>query len=177
MATRETSRTTGDSDGPRSEPARRTGRDETPDERYDRNLNELLQELRVTQTGTQIFFAFLLTIAFTQVFRDSDDFVQNVFTATLLLCAVATGLFIAPVAIHRVLFQRGYKRQIVELGSRLALAGTYVLMFALAGALLLALDHTLGRPAALATTAAVLAGFVVLWLVLPLVVRRRLGRH
>lgn len=155
----------------------RNGRHETDNERYDRNFNELLQELRVTQTGTQIFFAFLLTIAFTRVFRDSDDFVQDVFTATLLLCAVATGLFIAPVALHRILFQHGYKKEIVQLGSRMALAGTYVLMFALAGALLLALDYTLGRTAAVATSTAVLAGFVVLWLVVPLVMRRRLAKR
>ena len=155
----------------------RRGRDETENERYDRNFNELLQELRVTQTGTQIFFAFLLTIAFTRVFRDSDDFTQDVFTATLLLCALATALLIAPVALHRILFQHGYKRQIVQWGSQLALAGTYVLALALAGALLLALDYPLGRSVAITTTAAVLAGFVALWLFLPLVLRRWLARQ
>lgn len=155
----------------------RRGRDESEDERYDRNFNELLQELRVTQTGTQIFFAFLLTIAFTGVFRDSDDYIQDVYTATLLLCAVATALLIAPVALHRILFQHGYKREIVLWGSRLALAGTYVLMLALAGALLLALDFPVGRSAAITTTAVVLAGFVVLWVCVPFALRRWLARR
>lgn len=163
--------------GGRAGESGRRGRDETENERYDRNFNELLQELRVTQTGTQIFFAFLLTIAFTRVFRDSDEFIEGVFTATLLLCAVATALFIAPVALHRILFQHGYKKEIVQWGSRLALCGTYVLMLALAGALLLALDYPLGRVAAMATTAAVLAGFAALWLALPLLLRRHLGQR
>lgn len=155
-------------------PAPGTSRDETPDERSDRNFNELLQELRVTQTGTQILFAFLLTIAYTSVFRDSDQFVQRVFGVTLVLCAVATGLLIAPVVVHRVLFRRGAKRQVVDLGNGFALAGIYVLMLAVAGTLLLALDHTLGRTLSLVTTGAVLTGLVALWLVIPLYLRRRL---
>lgn len=149
---------------------------ESANERYDRNFDELLQELRVTQTGTQILFAFLLTIAYTGVFRDSDEFIEGVFTATLVLCAVATGLLIAPVVVHRVLFQQGVKRQIVELSNRLAIAGVYVLMFAIAGSLLLALDYPLGRTLALVTVGVVLAGFIVLWAVTPLTMKVKLSK-
>lgn len=86
-----------------------TDRDETPAQRLDRNWGELLQELRVAQTGTQILFAFLLGIAFTPIFARADDFTHRVFAATLVLCGLATGLLVGPVAFHRLVFRRGLK--------------------------------------------------------------------
>ena len=142
------------------------------DARYDRNLSELLQELRVTQTGTQILFAFLLTISYTGTFRAADRFVHITYSITLVICALATAGLIAPVAIHRAVFRRGLRAPLIALSSRLALSGVYLLMLAMAGTLLLALDAALTRPTAIAVTAAVLAVFVTLWLGVPLRWRR-----
>lgn len=96
-------------------------RRETEAERLDRNFDELLQELRVSQTGVQILFAFLLGVSFTQSFRQADSFVHIVYSVTLLLCALATALFIGPVALHRMLFGLGSKGELVKVSSRLAL--------------------------------------------------------
>lgn len=149
---------------------------ETETERLDRNFDELLQELRVSQTGTQILFAFLLGVAYTSPFRQADAFVHIVYSATLLLSAVAAALFIAPVAMHRTLFRQGRKGQLVQVSSRLALAGIYLLLLALTGAVLLALDDPLGRPAALILSAGVFFVLVLLWVALPVRLRRRHSR-
>ncbi|MFC5381614.1 DUF6328 family protein [Aquipuribacter nitratireducens] len=148
-------------------------RDETEAERLDRNYNELLQELRVTQTGTQILFAFLLTIAFTRVFADSDRFTHVVYSMTLVACAVATAFLIAPVALHRTLFRRGLKEDIVVWSNRFAIVGVYVLLGAVLGALVLALDVVLTRGTAITISAAVATLTVGLWVVLPVTVRVR----
>lgn len=122
------------------------GRDrhETPLERADRNFGELLQELRVTQTGVQILFAFLLTLAFTPRFPALDGVQRATYIATLLLAVLAAALFTAPAALHRALFGRGAKPQIVQMSSRLAAVGLGVLMLALAGSVLLVVDVTAG---------------------------------
>jgi len=146
---------------------------ETESAQLDRNFGELLQELRVTQTGTQILFAFLLTIAFSPEFDEVDDVVRGVYAATLVLCAVATALLIAPVAVHRTVFRRGRKRQLVILSDRCALAGVHVLLLAVTGALFIALDRAMARPAAATVTAVVALLTVGLWVVLPVVVRVR----
>ncbi|MFF1873599.1 DUF6328 family protein [Streptomyces sp. CB03911] len=142
-------------------------RHETPDERADRNLVELLQELRVVQTGVQIVFAFLLGLAFTSRFPQLDDFQTGVYVTTLLLTVVASAVLATPVALHRGLFHRGAKRRIVALSSRLAEAGLFFLALALSGAVLLITDVVLGSvPAAVITGLTVLM-FAGLWFVLP----------
>lgn len=148
---------------------------ETAEEQLDRNYGELLQELRVTQTGTQILFAFLLTIAFSPVFAEADRFSRDVYAVTLVMCAVATALLIAPVAVHRTVFRQGLRRELVRLSNRCALAGVHVLLVAVAGALLLALDTVLARPAAVVVAGVVAFLTVGLWVVLPLVMRARAG--
>src|ERR687894_1738845 len=82
------------------------GRDETTEERADRNMNELLQELRVALPGVQVLFAFLLTVPFAQRFADVSSFQKNVYFATLLFSAAASALFIAPTSYHRLNFRR-----------------------------------------------------------------------
>lgn len=146
---------------------------ETEGERLDRNYGELLQELRVTQTGTQILFAFLLTVAFSPSFGEADDVVHTVYAVTLVMCAVATALLIAPVAVHRIVFRRGLKEQLVSLSNTFALAGVYVLLVAVTGALFIALSTVMTRPLALLVSAAVAVLTVGLWLVLPLTLRVR----
>jgi hypothetical protein len=165
------SHTGGSGDGPdrdteaRSVPA--DPRRETDAERADRNFDELLQELRVSQTGVQILFAFLLGVSFTTPFRESDSFVHIVYSVTLLLCVLATALFICPVALHRMLFGRGRKGDLVKVSSRLALTGLYTLLLAISGAVLLALDDPLDRPVALTMAGSAFVVLVCLWVVLP----------
>jgi hypothetical protein len=133
----------------------------------DRNFDELLQELRVSQAGTQILFAFLLGVSFTTPFQHSGSFVHLVYSVTLLLCVIATALFIAPVALHRTLFGRGRKGPLVKVSSRLALAGLHVLLLAISGAVLLALDNPLGRPMAVTLAIGAFLVLIFLWVVLP----------
>jgi hypothetical protein len=146
---------------------------ESRSEQLDRNFDELLQELRVAQTGTQILFAFLLTIAYTRPFRDADAFVHVAYAVTLVLAGLAAALLIAPVAMHRTLFRRGRKDDLVRIGGRLALTGLYVLMAAVGGSVLLALDVALGRVPATVVTAGLLVVVLVLWVVIPVVLRHR----
>ncbi len=142
-------------------------RRETPAERDDRNLAELLQELRVTQTGVQILFAFLLTLAFTNRFEDLSETQHTIYVITLVLALVATVLFTAPVALHRGLFQRGHKRVIVHTSSRLASVGLGVLALAFTGSLLLVVDVVEGRTAGIAVAVGCVLLCVGLWGALP----------
>ena len=98
-------------------------RAEAPLQRADRNFAELLQELRVAQTGVQILFAFLLTLSFMDRFAMADAFQRGVYVFTLAASAVTVALLIAPVAVHRLLFQRGRKRELVRVGHRLVVTG------------------------------------------------------
>ena len=159
-----------------SEPGERASaeaRNEGPLQRADRNMIEMLQELRVAQTGVQILFAFLLSLSFTERFARIDDVQRWTYVVTLLLTAVTTGLLVAPAAIHRMLFGRGVKATTVLIGQRLFVAGLAALALTLVGAVLLVLDVAVGRPFALWASAALLLFLVGLWFVVPLPVRAR----
>jgi hypothetical protein len=152
------------------------GRQETTAERADRNFNELLQELRVAQTGVQILFAFLLTLPFTQPFAKITAEQRGVYLVTLVTSALATSCLIAPVSHHRILFRRRQKPEIVDEANRLALVGLTFLMVAIIGAVYLIFDVVVGTG-----TAGVVAGALGLWLLLiwyaqPLLRRRSLAR-
>ncbi|MGV9503267.1 DUF6328 family protein [Streptomyces sp. NPDC003642] len=149
-----------------------TARNETPLQRADRNFVELLQELRVTQTGVQILFAFLLSLAFTSRFEDLDAVQRVTYVITLLLAVLAATLFTAPAALHRSLFQQGAKPRIVQVSSRLATAGLVVLVFAFSGSVLLVVDVTMGRAGGIAACAGTFLVCVGLWGLLPRLVRR-----
>jgi hypothetical protein len=153
-----------------------TARNETPLQRADRNFVELLQELRVTQTGVQILFAFLLSLAFTSRFGDLDTVQRVTYVITLLLAVLAAALFTAPAALHRSLFQQGAKPRTVQVSSRLATTGLSVLVFAFSGSVLLVVDVTTGRTGGIAAGAATFLVCVGLWGVLPRLVRRA-GLH
>jgi len=146
-------------------------RDETTAERLDRNYNELLQELRVAQTGVQILFAFLLTLAFTPRFGQASSFQRGAYVVTLLVAASAAALLIAPVAFHRIVFRRRQKDDLVDAANRLALGGLVLLFVAMTGAVLLILDVVLGPRAAGVLTGVLAAWFVAFWLVLPMLSR------
>ncbi|GAA4729791.1 DUF6328 family protein [Isoptericola chiayiensis] len=151
----------------------RQGRTESPEERSDRNWNELLQELRVLQTGVQILTGFLLILPFQSRFADLDLFQRNVYLADVLVCLVTSGLFIAPVAVHRGLFRRQLKTEVVTLGDRMTRTGLVLLAIALSATALLIFDVVLGRVQGLVVGGAVAVMLLGLWAVLPVVVRRR----
>ncbi|MER7247470.1 DUF6328 family protein [Kribbella sp. NPDC000426] len=142
-------------------------------ERLDRHWNELLQELRLVQTGTQILFAFLLGIAFQNQFHTTDGFTHAVYAATLIAAALAVALLLAPVAFHRFLYRKGMRDSLVTITDRLARGGMVFLVAAICGGVLIALDVVLPRPAAIAVVAAVLLWFATFWLALPAYIRSR----
>ena len=142
-------------------------RGESEVQRVDRNFLELLQELRVAQTGVQILFAFLLGLAFTPRFAGLSEWQHGIYLGTLVCSALSAALLIAPVGYHRMVFRRRLKYRLVETGHRYAVAGLVLLLLALVGGVDLAASTLIGAWAAL--LAAVLAGlFVTLWFLLPL---------
>lgn len=140
---------------------------ESPAERADRNFSELLQELRVLFTGVQILLAFLLTVPFTAGFAQLDAFRHIVYVVALLSSATSSALLIAPVAVHRVLFQEGQKRGAVQLGHRLSMLALVGLLVTLAAGLLLVLDIAAGRVPAAVITGVFVAAAAGLWWGLP----------
>ena len=149
------------------------GRGESPNQRMDRNWNELLQELRVTQTGVQILTGFLLTVPFQQRFTELDAYQRGIYLTLVVLALVSTGLIVAPVSLHRVLFRRRLKRELVTEGDLLARAGLATLAVVLSGAAMLLFDVVAGRGAGVSAGVAVLGFLTVLWLVVPLRLARR----
>jgi Family of unknown function (DUF6328) len=137
-------------------------------QRVDRAYNEILQEVRVAQTGVQILFAFLLALAFTNRFVTVTAFQRDLYVTTVMLCSAAAALLIAPAAFHRVVYRRRLKPHLVQVANRLALAGLAILLLALVSALLLILDVTLGLVPALALAGVAFAWFVTWWFLLPL---------
>jgi uncharacterized protein DUF6328 len=151
---------------------RPSGRDESEAERLDRNLGELLQELRVALPGVQVLFAFLLAVPFQRNFTKITEFQKRVYFATLLLTALSAALLIAPSAYHRLTFRYQQKYRLVFVSNRLAIAGLGTLALAMTCAILLITDVLFGTAAAVVTTTLALGVFVLLWAVLPL--KRRL---
>ncbi|MEU4608575.1 DUF6328 family protein [Kribbella sp. NPDC023972] len=147
----------------------RNGEDEA--ERLDRHWNELLQELRLAQTGTQILFAFLLSIAFQAKFQEADSFTHDVYSGTLIASALAVGLFLAPVSFHRLVYRQRLRDRMLPIAGHMAAAGLVFLVIAMAGGVLLALDVVLSRSVALVVAALVLAWFTVFWYAIPAWVR------
>jgi ABC-type Fe3+ transport system permease subunit len=154
-------------------------RDESKAERDDRNLAELLQELRVAGLGVQVLFGFLLSIPFTSKFSDLSHGQRQLYIATLVLAAVATALLLGPVAYHRIVFRQQQKERLVRAANVMAIAGLAAVGLAVSAAILLVtgyVDH--GLPSVLITvfTACLFAG---LWFALPLASRagRRRGER
>ena len=156
---------------------RGTDRNETGLERLDRNLVELLQEVRVVQTGVQVLFAFLLTVPFSARFDDITDFQRGVFFVALVGSAAASILLIAPTAVHRLLFRRGEKEYMVEVSNRLAIGGLACLALAMVAVMLLVSDILFGTGVAIVVAVLTLVAFVVVWAVMPLRQRARPRRR
>jgi hypothetical protein len=143
------------------------GRDETATERLDRNWNEILQELRVTQTGTQILTGFLLACAFQTRFTDLDGFEKGVYLVLVILTAGATALGLAPVRLHRALFRRRLKDRMVKTASTILDVILVCVALAITGTVLLIFEVVTTRPAAIVAASCVLIGVILLWVLLP----------
>jgi hypothetical protein len=151
----------------------RHARNESPTERLDRNWADLLQELRVTQTGVQLLTGFLLTLPFQQRFTQLSAAQHGVYLATVALSAAATVLLIAPVSLHRGLFRRHARRELVSAAHRCAMAGLGLLGLAVTGVTLLIFDVVSGPAAGVIAGACTFVGVATLWGLLPWVQRSR----
>ena len=147
-------------------------RDESEAERDDRNLAELLQELRVAGLGVQVLFGFLLSLPFTNRFTRLSHAQRDLYLATLVLSAVATALLLGPVAYHRLVFRRGQKEGLVRAANVMAIGGLAVVGLAVAAAVLLVTSYVTGGPAAVLITVFVACTFGILWFAFPLARRR-----
>jgi hypothetical protein len=143
-------------------------RGETPAERLDRQLGELVQEVRVALPGVQVLFAFLLTVPFSARWDRTTGLQRDTFFATLLLTAVATVMLMAPTAIHRMRFEQGDKRHIVRTGHRLVTAGIGVLGLAMTTAVFLITDVLFSTRAAVGVAAGFLTLVLLVWFAAPL---------
>jgi hypothetical protein len=173
MAGNVSTNTPGEEPGPN---ALLDGRSETELERYDRNLSEILGELRVALPGVQVLFAFLLVAPFNQRFADVSPFERRLYFATLLLTLLASILLIAPALTHRLAFRQGRKAEVVRAANRLLIGGLVVFALAMSCAVLLITLYLFGPATAAATTAVVVAAFALVWFALPLARTRRWRR-
>lgn len=151
------------------------GRDETEGERLDRNWNEMLQELRVTQTGTQILTGFLLTIPFQQRFAELDEVQRAIYLVLVGFAVLATILALAPVSLHRALFRRGAKTEIVRITNRLLIGALAAVALTLVGTSVLIFDVVIGLQAGIIAGSVTALLTLLAWLVLPTTTRRRRG--
>jgi high-affinity Fe2+/Pb2+ permease len=143
-------------------------RGESNKERIDRELGELLQELRVALPGIQVLFAFLLTVPFSQGFTNLTDGQINIFFGTFLSTAIASMLLIAPTAYHRIRWRKYDKERMLLTSNRLAIAGLVFLALGIGGTVFLISDILFGGTPAAIATGAVAAGLAWFWFGLPL---------
>jgi Family of unknown function (DUF6328) len=142
--------------------------DESGAERADRNLAELLQELRVAGLGVQVLFGFLLSLPFTSRFTRLSGGQRDLYLACLVLAAVATALLLGPVAYHRLVFRRGEKESLVQAASMMAIAGLVTVGLAVSVAVLLVASFVTSGLAAGLITALIACMFGLLWFAFPL---------
>ena len=144
-----------------------TGGEETEKERVTRRWNEMLQELRVAQTGVQVLTGFLLTLPFSQRFDELDQVDKNAYLVTMCASILAAGALISPVAFHRVLFGKREKKWLIEAANNSARAGLLMLAVTMAGVVFLVFDLVVNRTAAVIATSTTLAVLATLWVVVP----------
>jgi cation transport ATPase len=145
------------------ERAEKPARTKEEQERLNRQMTELLNELRVAMPGVQVLFAFLLAVPFQQRFETVNAFQRDVYLLTLLAAATATAFLIAPSAYHRIAFQEHQKERIIHMGTRQFLCGIVALAVAMDGAVLLVTDVLFKTPTVIAVLACVSAMFLWLW--------------
>ncbi|WP_448006556.1 DUF6328 family protein [Agromyces bauzanensis] len=145
----------------------RDGRSETPNERSDRNWNDILQELRVSLTGTQLIGGFLLAVAFQPRFAELDGYQLTLYLVLVALAGLATVIGLAPVTLHRALFRRQAKERVVRTGDRLLIANLIVVALLVVGVTSLVFDFALSRATGLVALGVGAVVLVGLWVVLP----------
>jgi len=136
---------------------------ESPKARYDRELIELLNELRVALPGVQVLFAFLLAVPFAQGWQRVTPFQRDVFFVAFIATAISSALMIAPSSYHRLLWRKEDKQQIVATGNKLMIAGLFALAVAIEAAILLVGDYLFSRTQAIVTTVCVGVVLAVCW--------------
>ena len=146
---------------------------ESDKERIDRELIELLNELRVALPGVQVLFAFLLTVPFTQRFAQVTTFQRDLYFVTLLCTAVSSALLIAPSAQHRLLFRQREKHRLLVVSNWLTIAGLAFLALAILGVVMLITDVLFGARTVLVVTIATAIPFLLTWYAYPLTRRLR----
>ena len=152
-----------------------TGRLESEKERIDRNLQEMLGELRVALPGVQVLFAFLLVVPFNQRFAQVTDFQKTLYLVTLLFATASAICLIAPSVHHRIEFRQQDKEAIVKTGNQIVVAGLALLAIAMTGAVLFVTDVLYGTSTTIAAAGGVALAFAVIWYAIPL--RRRMMRR
>jgi hypothetical protein len=145
--------------------------EESEQRRLARNLNELLQELRVAQAGVQILFGFLLSITFTDKYATASTLVRGTHLVTVLCAAVAVALLTAPAAWHRVLFRRGRREDVVAAGNTFLLTGLGFLAVAMTGTVLLISEVIIGGWTAVLIGIVALLLYSTVWFAMPLLIR------
>lgn len=148
-------------------------RNETPTERLDRNWTDLLQELRVLQTGVQLLTGFLLTLPFQQKFSQLTDGERGVYLVAVAASILATGFLQAPVSVHRALFRKHRRKETVMVAHKLAIVGMVFLAFAVVAVALLIFDVVVGRTGGVVAAAATALLLLILWLIVPRAAGRR----
>ncbi|HMC70236.1 MAG TPA: DUF6328 family protein [Mycobacteriales bacterium] len=147
-------------------------REESEAERLDRNFDDLLQELRVSQNGTQILFAFLLTVPFSNGFQKVSGFQRGIYFTALLLSGLSAAMLIAPAVMHRILFRAGLKKELVETATRVTLGGQTLLIGAVAASVFLIGDYLYGFVTGLVLALGMGAYWSIWFFVLPLHIRQ-----
>jgi amino acid permease len=150
---------------------KRRSKHESEKQRWDRNFADLLQELRVAQTGVQILFAFLLTLPFSARFTETTQFQKDVYIVALMGAAFATAMIISPVAFHRALFRQGRKPELVRFAHKMATGGLAFMLIAMVSSILLITDFLLNLTSAIILTTIAGAWFLLFWAALPFVRR------
>lgn len=150
-----------------------TGRQETGEERADRKWGELIQEIRVAQTGVQILFGFLLTVVFTPRYTQLEQVDRTIYIVTVVLGAAATGALIGPVSLHRIVVGRRVKERAVQWASRLTFAGIVLLLATMTSSLLLILRVATHDAHVPWLVSGVVAWYLFCWFAVPVWIRNR----
>jgi len=148
------------------------GRHETPTERWDRNWSDIQQELRIVQTGTQILAGFLLTLPFQQRFTTLSDRQETIYLVLVLLAVVVTVVALSAVAAHRLVFRQRQKHDLVRVGNVILLSTLLASALLFSGTVLFVFDVVIGDVGGIVGGIAVFVGTAVLWVSIPLALRR-----
>ena len=148
------------------------GRHETPSERWDRNWVDIQQELRIVQTGTQILAGFLLTLPFQQRFTTLSDRQETIYLVLVVLAVVVTVVALSAVATHRLVFRQRQKHDLVRVGNVILLTTLIASALLFSGTVLFVFDVVIGDVGGLVGGAVVFVGTAMLWVSIPLALRR-----